>query len=274
MKKNRFLLSETVLQTLDPAPPALAIHAQKTYVDSMASTIYALYQTQRAYRYQSLSTDNPLSDSLSDRPLPALTHADLDFARTHILDRYHAGLEAHRRRPQTFPALHYPLSSSDITTLRKQGGAFINIPAANGSTPESKNPFFRKSDVRLSKVRLFLPGIATKSGFLLASLTHQGSETFVDENDASFTFYHKPITVDFKYRTSDLKYGEDVPNTIEGEIGLSIKDATVEDHENGFANVGPFTMWHASIKGNEGLDWTACKGGYLEFEGHFMPFPG
>ena len=57
---------------------------------------------------------------------------------------------------------------------------FRAIPPVTSDMTESADPFASKSNVRLTKVRLFVTGTKTAGGVLRTNLTHNGPETILE----------------------------------------------------------------------------------------------
>ena len=120
------------------------------------------------------------------------------------------------------------------------------------------------SDVRLTRVRCFLPGAKTADGLLHITLTHMGDEALVDPRKKQMEFSHSTIPVDFKYQLRSGRY--DVAGTRDGIIGK------LKDREQ-YSLVGPFTTWQIVINKeyNPGLDLSGVFDAYMEFEGAYRP---
>jgi hypothetical protein len=266
---QRATLSDTVIQTVDPSLPAVSVFMQKAYTDSVAAVMHALYRAQRSYRFTALTSTSPLSQTLQNSPLTQLRHADLVRASANILTAYWESMEAWGRDPQDFHGLVYALPDAEWQVLADTLATYVTIRAVTSDMAEAASPFDNKANVRLTKVRLFVPGAKTASGMLRVTLTHNGAETVVDTDDAPYSFFHSPVTRAFRYRLADGAFGPAVDGAVDGDIG----DGKPADKEDVFALVGPFTTWSISLQGNNGLDLSEATGAYLKFDGKFFPFP-
>ncbi|CAN9474366.1 unnamed protein product [Alternaria alternata] len=266
---QRDTLSDTVIKTIDPSLPAVTIFMEKAYTDSVATVMHALYRTQRSYRFTALTADSPLSKSLQGSPITQIRHADLVRANANILKAYWDAMDASGSEPQEFHGLVYPLPHAEWETVQDTMATYLNIPSVTSDLSESTSPFAKMANVRLTRVRLFVPGAKTASGMLRVALTHNGTETIVDTTDAPYSFFHSPISRTFKYRLTDGAFDSSVDGAVDGVIGVR-KAAKTED---AFTLVGPFTTWYISLVGNDGLDLSQASSAYLKFDGSFFPFP-
>ena len=161
------------------------------------------------------------------------------------------------------------------------------------------NPFAGRSNIRLSSVRCWIPGLKvvdaakkgdkgsrknsnSNPGCLQVELIHTSLETIVDPDDNVWTFHHHPlhISVEYDWRPLSLtgKGAVSVHDLDMEKVMISTHSMPLDGQEivgnNLQAPVGPFAKWRVTVREsvNGELDWTGVSEAYLEFTGSHLPF--
>ena len=152
------------------------------------------------------------------------------------------------------------------------------VHAVTRSTSISENPFAGKSNVRLSQVRFWIPGVEAEQKYLSVHLMHGGSEKMVDPDDRSRTFQHYPVHMNFEYDWSSISENEKSvalnPGATYSRQMLASDWMSQNPAIRAQAPVGPFTHWTISMSTsvNGKLDLKGASSAFLEFHGSSFPF--
>jgi hypothetical protein len=244
--------------------PAVTSFMEGMYLAALADVMFELYQTQRAYRFVSLSSTDVIAATLGSNPLSRLNYATLLDARAGLLKAYKKAHEDMGGPAQPFQARQYKLTKKQLYEVRKFDRILITIPVALPSMGANDHPLHGMANIRLTKARFFAMGAKTANNKLFVRLQHGGEEKIVRTDGLEVSFQHSQIPIDFCY---DLVTGSyQGKGFIDGDIGVS---ATKE-----YALVGPFATWQIDITeaNNPGLDRNEITEAYLEFEGQFSAF--
>lgn len=260
--------------------------------DSLQLNIMQLLNEQsRAIRFWGLQEKVTFSN-----PMPLQNHIFLsdrrndlrtEFART-IEKNYAAGVR------NTWPlpgkqGLWRRLSQDELNML-KQSRA---LPDSRGrehtldiriSPQADRETFESRIDIRLSQIRLWLPGVKmrAKEGrkLLLIRLIHLGDEVIRDRGSngpKDFYFNHDPVTINFGYDSTNVATREQATSDV-----VFGQQSIQNDHYIGgtidkprLALLGPFTTWRISIETdqyvNPELDLSGVTEAFLEFHGTHRP---
>jgi len=151
---------------------------------------------------------------------------------------------------------------------------FYLEPAVRSSSAK-ENAFHRMANVRLTKVRAWLPGMKTSKKYpkIYILLEQLGDETIVDANKSDdddsksqVGFTHQSKRILFTY--DGTAYGP------KKETYENVKaDGDLGDNEEVYASIGPFATWRITIdpQDNPDLDLRHLSKIHLEFHGTFLP---
>ncbi|KAG9571059.1 hypothetical protein KCU71_g713, partial [Aureobasidium melanogenum] len=150
--------------------------------------------------------------------------------------------------------------------------------AVTRATTSEQSPFAGRSNVRISQVRAWLPGITSKSGRrqLTVELVHEGNEAITDPDDVVFSFNHAPIHLAFEYDWRRVRSFAEMR-----QEAATARQVLPSDSSSGNANVrvqaafGPFSTWRITLR--ESINGELELGdnveeAYLEFCGSSFPF--
>ncbi|TGO22559.1 hypothetical protein BPAE_0163g00200 [Botrytis paeoniae] len=250
---------QTVL-TMDS--PTMTIAMKKIYVAELQTIQGWLYKAQRAYNFEALNSTNILGQFFSSVDMSQYTYALVEGAHHSLFQAYNEYLDDYTSSRQPFYSLQYPLDEDDVQSIKSDflDSALLHLSIAPPGPEATNSPFSNIVDIRLTRIRLFLPNVTTDGGRLHVVLTHLGDETLVDTKNAQITFSHKTYPVNFIYDIATSN------PTIDGVVG------NVNDTEM-YALPGPFATWEINIskKNNPGLVFTEIEKPYLEFDGVYRP---
>ena len=82
--------------------PAVTSFMEATYLSALADIMFELYQTQRAYRFASLSATDVIANTLGSDPQSRLNYTTLNNARSSLLLAYKHAHEAQAAPQQLF----------------------------------------------------------------------------------------------------------------------------------------------------------------------------
>ncbi|KAF7944292.1 hypothetical protein EAE96_010692 [Botrytis aclada] len=167
-------------------------------------------------------------------------------------------MDAYSEYTEAISSLKYPLEEDEVRSIRSDfpDSARLKLSIAPPGSLAPESPFSNMVDIRLTRVRLFLPSVTTKNGKLHAALTHLGRETLADAKNAQITFSHRHILYNIA-TSKPIMYG------IIGDL----------NDPNLYALPGPFATWEINIPNNynPGLVLTGVEKPYLEFEEFYRP---
>jgi hypothetical protein len=217
-------------------------------------------------------------------------------------------LETAFSTPERFPALkdpaftleHSPFGVWIVLTREQFPDQFeslnIGIPAEFELHPKTlfkrtdaattpMLPFHGKADVRLTQVRVFLPGLPCADPPLTVKITHGGREYVQNPNTEILAFQHKPRGFTFAYTPPpdstpllNEEYGWVTSKALtaggseDGSLGLAVEKTALSDC--GYTPLGPFTKWTIDVPGedNPGLDRSKIERIVLDFHGYHHEF--
>lgn len=148
---------------------------------------------------------------------------------------------------------------------------------ARRGTRVDASPFAGHSNIRISQVRVWIPGISLSSGFrpISIEIQHGGDEDIVDPDDVVYRFRHWPIHMKFEYRWSKVLNMEDIHfSKIASRQALASDWMSANANAQVQAPVGPFTTWMIRVREavNGPVDWSKVDAAYVEFCGSSLPF--
>jgi hypothetical protein len=143
------------------------------------------------------------------------------------------------------------------------------------------NPFAGRSNIRLSSVHCWIPGLGvigrgatTGQGRLQVELIHMGPESIVDPENNVWMFKHQPLhmSTEYNWRLVMTADHAGLKNTSVSSQSMALdgKYLTV----NGLQNpIRPFAKWRVTVResSNRQLDFSRIQDAYLEFTGSYMP---
>ncbi|KAJ5573860.1 uncharacterized protein N7459_008287 [Penicillium hispanicum] len=246
--------------------PMMVVAMKSAYLTAVKDLQYWLYHAQRAYNFAALNLDNILASYFNSVDTSQYTYANLKVAQRMLIDAHSRHIAAQRKAADPFHTIQYVLEEGDFRALKASStdGTSHSISIPTPDKDNRRSPFTDMTDIRLTRVRLFLPGAKTKNGLLHMKLTHMGDETIADPKDREMAFVHDTVSVLFKYNLLTNQYKG--PGTLPGIIGhLNDKDD--------YSLVGPFAEWTIDLEkeSNEDLDLSDITSAYMEFEGSYQP---
>jgi hypothetical protein len=252
-----------------PDLPLMTTFVSRLYYQARSQILETLYLATKAYQFWALSDENLIAQTLGGDTATINAEA-LEGSQVTIIGQYGNAVEGFGRDADTYPSVPsetgilLPLSKEQVQLLQNSHTLLVSIPAATKETSINTNPFAGLANVRLTKVRLWLPGAVVNdlqgnpdpNGLIRVGLTHTGKETIVAQNGTAYQFTHDPVTVMFIYAPSTKAISQD------GDIGCQPIGATTT-----YALLGPFTWWQIALDPNlnPGLDLSAVSGASLEF---------
>lgn len=243
--------------------PIVAAFVKRIYIEAVGTLQRWLERAERAYNFALVNDEDIITQHLKTGPgLSQNNYTSLAELHQYLFSQYNDQLENVGRARQTFHTMRYDLDKSTMLDLKDRNmHPCIKIPIFVDKGKE--NIFAGRTDVRLTKVRLFLIGARTSKQRLRVNLTHTGDENMLHTYGRKHRFRHQPVPVAFKYNTETLEYKGD--ETLDGDIGST---------EGEFSLVGPFTTWRVEInkEENSGLDLSRVEKAYMQFEGLFRPY--
>ncbi|TGO19246.1 hypothetical protein BTUL_0005g00950 [Botrytis tulipae] len=220
------------------------------------------YVAQRAYNFEALNSTNVLEQFFCSVDMSQYTYGLVKAAHQSLFQAYNEYLDDYTGSRQPFFSRQYILGEDDVRSIKfdSPDSALLHLRIAPPDPEATNSPFSDMVDIRLTRVRLFLPNVTTDDGKLQVALTYLGDETLVDTKNAQITFSHKTYPVNFVYDIATSK------PTIDGVIG------NVDDPKL-YALPGPFATWEINIPENcnPGLVLTDIEKPYLEFDGVCRP---
>lgn len=271
LKADKKDIANEEYSNLDAGHPAMTSFLNKIYRQDVLSIGEWLYREQQAYRFLSLEnhkTNNIIGRALEGVPSSRYNYQLLNGIQEKLEDKHGEYLHSQGQPPQTFKAARYYIDQGTVEMIRDFNS---NSLSRDVTVPHTASDFEGKYDVRLNAVRFFAEGakVKIKEGHtptinddrLEVSLTHLGSEKFVNRQGELVRFTHHPVKVIFKYELSTNKY--DGPETTDGTVTSGINDQ--------YAKIGPFTTWHVEVKAHQNphLDLSGLREAYLEFDFDF-----
>ena len=154
---------------------------------------------------------------------------------------------------------------------------------ASPATPHSSiddTPFAGMANVRLSQVRVWIPGLRSRVSpslrlSLLIEIKHEGMESLVNSKGVVSQFRHSAIYLSFQYNSTAVQTVADIRNrNVSSTHTLGSDWIGTNSNARTQAPIGPFANWVITIreKDNGPLDWTDVKEAFMEFHGSGFPF--
>jgi hypothetical protein len=166
--------------------------------------------------------------------------------------------------------------------------------------PENaENPFNGKADVRLTKVRVWLPGMKTTNGKHQLTFEHVGREVLSRRDGRLYPdaradqpaqgerpmVVHAPVAVPLVYGSSGMALdlekpaftpgSLDVSGSEDGDLGYSVEAVLgLPGSDTGYAAIGPFAIWRLTVRteDNPGRDLSGLQAVVIEFHGFHQTF--
>ncbi|KAF7889058.1 hypothetical protein EAF00_009358 [Botryotinia globosa] len=254
--------TENIAQNEVIESPTMTIATKKIYAAELQKIQGWLYKAQRAYNFEALNSTNVLGQFFCSVDMSQYTYGLVKAAHQSLFQAYIEYLDDYTGSRQRFFSLQYILGEDDVRSIKfdSPDSALLHLSIAPPDPEATSSPFSNMVDIRLTRVRLFLPNVTTDDGKLQIALTHLGDETLVDTKNAQITFSLKKYPVNFVYDIATSK------PTIDGVIG------NVDDPK-WYALPGPFATWEINIPKNcnPALVLTEIEKPYLEFDGVYRP---
>lgn len=224
--------------------------------------------------------------------------------RQEVLKLY-AALPRELERASTEPAI-WPRNGTDgrptyryfyrfeepaaLSALKTTGKAQFKIPLVTRVTSEKQSPLAGKANVKISRVRAWIKGIASKSGHVVTRLTHLGPEETQSIENVTFEFVHAPVTIEFKYDAShpdtaawaaaqqDPDFPADaiknVTPLVPSEDSILDGDASLWRPDTDLTPISPFAVWNIEIvrERAEGICLDGMTALWIELAGTNLPF--
>ncbi|KAH7302960.1 hypothetical protein B0I35DRAFT_415466 [Stachybotrys elegans] len=156
---------------------------------------------------------------------------------------------------------------------------------ASRQTSFLASPFAGHTNVRISQVRFFAPGIRLASintektvaeMRLYVELQHGGDEVSVDPDNVQVAFRHWPVQLASSYKWAEVVGAADIGGNVTTSRQVLPSDWMGANGANTHAQapIGPFRSWRVTIREtvNGTVDWTGVSEAYLEFCGSSSPF--
>jgi hypothetical protein len=184
---------------------------------------------------------------------------------------------------------------------RSEGGVHTTmikslLNAARRDTNFRQSPFAGHSNVRLTTVRFWAPGLrfqTIEDGMALKvpdpsfntvvveagrkvsiDIQHQGKESIVDPDDTVHGFEHTMTLITSQYDPRLVNSMNDVANAAWTWEAMGSDWTSNNANAKILAPIGPFAEWRVAIRTDicGELDWTNVSQAYLEFCGSSFPF--
>jgi hypothetical protein len=177
-----------------------------------------------------------------------------------------AGFISGRRLPPAYP--------NEFAELRKTGVATFTVPPPAVDSTVADNPFAPYHNVRVTRVRAWIPGVKTGDGKVLVNLTHKGPELIRALDKSLVPFVHKDVSFPFTYNWENVRWdnkNHEVANV--AEVLLSETDLRVKiegDETEYLEMIGPFAEWEIAVtdvNNKEPVDRSQIETIYLDFHG-------
>lgn len=227
-----------------------------------------------------------------------------ELLRQELLKLY-AALPRELERASTEPAT-WPRNGSDgrptyryfyrfeepaaLSALKACGKAQFKIPLVTRVTRERQSPLAGKANVKVTHIRAWIKGIATKSGHVATRLTHLGPEQSQSIENTTFEFVHAPVTIEFKYDAThadtaawastmsppDLPADaiQNVTPLVPSEDSILDGDTSLWRPNSDLTPISPFAVWDIEIvrEHAEGIDLSGLTALWIELAGTCLPF--
>ncbi|EFR01059.1 hypothetical protein MGYG_04062 [Nannizzia gypsea CBS 118893] len=258
---------EREASNLEAAHPTMQAFLKKLYGDSIQIAQLWLYKTQQAYCFVALNNENVIGKAMADFNFSSFDSDMLRAVHASLSNRYRDHTESMGQSTQVYSGLKYHLKERDVRILQSGGdmGVILDVYISTNPPTDGPDVFFRRADVRLTKVRFFAVGVSTSDDRLDVVITHSGKEAILDKEGTRYEFDHDPLVVGFKYDTTKMK--AEGPDTSDGDIASANDDK--------YALVGPFTSWRIEIlsESNKDLDLSDVSAAYFEFDFRYREMP-
>jgi hypothetical protein len=213
---------------------------------------------------------------LNLRTWPGLTWADADFDLTDLIEL--SDIEEQEIIGAAAAATGHPLPPAypgELAELKKNGRATFLIPAPTPGSSVDDNPFAPYYNVRLTRVRAWIPGVTTGDSMVLVKLKHKGPELIRASDKSLVPFVHDHVgSFPFKYNWKKVKWDADthkvanVAEVVETDTDLSVK---IEGDDTEYLEmIGPFAEWEIAVRDNDNVkpvDRSQIETIYLAFHG-------
>ncbi|KAJ9115812.1 hypothetical protein QFC22_004953 [Naganishia vaughanmartiniae] len=162
-----------------------------------------------------------------------------------------------------------------------------HLVAPTASTSASESDFAGQANVRVTQVRLWLPGVivdAIDDGTrpLKCTIIHYGDETIADPNSMvkPYHFVHDQLSIPWRYDTTGITSIEQCGGPHD-QVTEEILTGCYTPHagsappgDDVYAPIGPFATWQITVNAtyNTGLDMSPVNAAYLEFWGSNAAF--
>ncbi|GIC84193.1 uncharacterized protein Aud_000007 [Aspergillus udagawae] len=258
--------------------PTLTAFMRTMYTNALTGVQVWLQGMQNAYHFCALDNRNIIGEEMQNFNFSTFNQTMLYRINNSLITAYGERAEAWGRPPQQMKGIKYPLSNAAMY-LRESMPTDKRIIIPITITPQTVMPgttshLFgsERVDVRVTRVCFYVDNVTTKSGFLDVWITHEGTDTIMDEMNGSHFYDHQPVKTNFRYKLDDRNYTGD--GTVNGEIDSAAFTPSAKGGDNDpYALVGPFTTWNIMIvrEDNDGLNLDDAKNACLEFDILFRP---
>lgn len=295
---HRIALAEADLAA-NAKPNALAIrnYVSTLYFRAQEDCIRALDILSRSYNYKSLSDVDALSTTLALGDPVQIDALTLGKALEELEEKLFS-VSTLERKPfpdptaaapapiiAEFTLADNPRLFADLAEAREDPdapGAYVHsmlvtLPHAGRSASLDQvsadfSPFASLWNVRLARVRAFLPGVGASTGDLHIGIRQTGAEVVCSPEGKPIRFKHDGRHTDFVYRVLDFR--------LESRHESVVRDGDLEHNPDPDRlaqltrlKLSPFATWEVSLRTttNPGLDVSRADRLILEFEGSYTP---
>lgn len=273
------------LMMMNPQLPAVSVWLNKMRINCQMDIMQRLNYQARAGRFWWLTT----GIIKFAPPGPLLGSSDLKANFIRLEKQFYDNVEQSKTW-SFFPAdekrklgFIYEMSKAEIKTLKteivdedKTDSTYGVI--LQGFDPNISSYFPGYKNVRLSQVRVWLPGARTQPDvtgrqLLHIEISHLGSEKIVSPSGEVFTFVHDPVTFKFEYDAAKVakvtELGPEAANAVFSKQAIAKDYSSGMPRDDVMAPIGPFALWRIEIhrKSNPGLDLTGVERVFVEFHG-------
>ena len=273
---------------LDPNTPAIVFWLRKTRDNIRLDLMQRLNYESRAIRFWGLQK---YLDYSNPGPLQSVLHLRdgqlrLNNAFESSLNNYASNIRVTWPRGEDDQGLFYELKDAELQALKhrqinsdgEKGSYHVSIQLEPGADPFGPG----RADVRINQVRLWLLGVKlaednAQRKRLMVNITHTGNEILEDASRQKLEFAHDTVNIQFEYDTARVQTKDDFSTKVvfsRQGIESNWSGGDTPPTASTFAAIGPFTVWHFSIRESEnrGLDMGSVSAAFVEFRGANQPF--
>jgi hypothetical protein len=274
LKQRTGALDDQSLALVESDAPDLTAFTAQAYYGARKQVIQYISMIAKAYRFWALEDRDLLREGLGSDPPPQIDKTLLSKVKGDVWSAYSAAIGV--QNPHSFPADPTTqqgeivrVTGFQLDTFKKTNLLMLSIPPATADTPQGA-PFYNMSCVRVTQVRVYLPGVKVapradgQPARVEMTITQHGHETIVNASGDWFRFSHEPCSAPWSYEPAN-------GDTIYQHANFQVELANDLIGGGDRALIGPFADWTITLDNPDFVDLSAVDRIDISFLGNSGP---